>query len=123
MAYLYRYLSYHPSNVKYTTLPRTPPENALALSCAHIPPLVVDIATPLGSLLPFFGAKKEILEFGLPARIASSKGARAIMGDLEEFDTVLMILGQYAGAVNAWVCSTEGVPGKAGFRGLSGACI
>ncbi|KAL3429217.1 hypothetical protein BDV09DRAFT_180767 [Aspergillus tetrazonus] len=112
-------------------------------SFAHIPPLFVATATTLGGLPPFFNAEKAILEFGLPARIASSKAAQAVMvlkcgritafgltlwtfyaqGKLEEFDTVLLIMGGYVGAVDAWVCWTEGVPGKAVFRGLSGACI
>ncbi|KAL5044811.1 hypothetical protein BDW71DRAFT_95881 [Aspergillus fruticulosus] len=109
----------------------------------HIPPLVVATATTLGGLIPFFNAERAILDFGLPARIASEKPAQAIMvlkcgritafgltlwtfyaqGKLEEFDTVLMILGGYVGAVDAWVCWKEGVPGKAVFRGLSGTCI
>jgi hypothetical protein len=40
-----------------------------------------------------------------------------------EVDTSLPILAAYLGAMDTYVCVREGVPGKAVFRGLSGAVI
>jgi hypothetical protein len=80
---------------------------------------------------------------GFPARIHGSPAAQTIMtigmgrttvtemalwifhlqGKLEEVDTLLFILGGYLGAIDAWVCSKEGLAGKAWFRGLSGVVI
>lgn len=44
-------------------------------------------------------------------------------GKFDEVDTVMVIMGSYVGAVDAYVCWREGVGGKAVFRGLSGAAI
>jgi len=44
-------------------------------------------------------------------------------GRLQEVDTVMALLGFYIGAVDAFVCYREGMPGKALFRGVSGAVI
>lgn len=40
-----------------------------------------------------------------------------------EVDTLLCILGAYLGGIDAFVCLKEEVPGKALFRGSSGAII
>ncbi|KAL4877416.1 hypothetical protein BJY04DRAFT_198326 [Aspergillus karnatakaensis] len=108
----------------------------------HLPPLFVATATTLGGTIPFFAPERATLDFGLPQRIAISKPAQSVMilqggritalglalwtfyiqGKLEEFDTILAILG-YVGLVDGYVCWKEGVPGKAVFRTVSGLVI
>lgn len=47
-----------------------------------------------------------------------------LKGKLEEVGTILLLLsGGWVGAINAWVCLKESLPGKAVFRGTSGAVI
>lgn len=109
----------------------------------HAPTLFVATATTFGGLMPFFNARAAIEEFGLPKRIAASSEAQSVMilssaritalgacmfafygaGKFAEVDTVMVVMGAYVGAVDAYVCWREGVPGKAVFRGLSGAVI
>ncbi|KAF2645169.1 hypothetical protein P280DRAFT_444626 [Massarina eburnea CBS 473.64] len=110
---------------------------------AHIPTLFVATATTFGGLMPFFNAEAAIEELGLPKCIAASKDAQSAMilssarvtalgacmfpfyftGKFSQVDTFMVIMGAYVGAVDAYVCWKEGVPGKAVFRRASGAAI
>jgi hypothetical protein len=110
---------------------------------SHLPTLFVATALTFGGMLPLYAPQAAIREMGFPARIHASKEAQTIMtlgmgrtttiglalwtfylkGKLEEVDTLLVLLGAYVGAVDAWVCYKEGIPGKAWFRWLSGVVI
>ena len=46
-----------------------------------------------------------------------------LQGKLEEFGTLLVLLGDWVGVIDAWICWKEGVPGKAVFMVCSGAVI
>jgi hypothetical protein len=46
-----------------------------------------------------------------------------MQGELKEVNTLLVILGTWLGAIDAWVCWRERLNGKAWFRGLSGMVI
>jgi hypothetical protein len=92
---------------------------------------------------PLYNPQSAIREMGFPARIHTSKEAQAIMTlgmgrttciglalwtfylreKLDVVDTLLVLLGTWVGAIDAWVCWKEGVPGKAVFRGTSGLVI
>ncbi|KAH3961262.1 hypothetical protein HBI56_200060 [Parastagonospora nodorum] len=94
-------------------------------------------------MVPIFNAKSAIREMGFPQRLYDSKEAQSIMtlgmgrttvigialytfyfqDKFVEVDTLLSILGAYLGTIDAYVCIKEGVPGKAVFRGSSGAVI
>jgi hypothetical protein len=109
----------------------------------HIPTLFVASALTFGGMLPLVYPQAAIREMGFPARIHTSPAAQTIMTlgmgrttvigmalwtfylkeKLEEVDTLLLILGSYLGAIDAWVCWNEGLSGKAWFRGLSGILI
>jgi hypothetical protein len=109
----------------------------------HLPTLFVASALTFGGMVPIFNAEAAIREMGLPPRISKSKEAQAMMilgmgrtttiglalwtfylkSKFEEVDTLLLILGAYLGAIDAYICWKEGVPGKAWFRGLSGLVI
>lgn len=109
----------------------------------QIPALFVATALTFGGMVPIFNPKSAIREMGFPQRLYDSKEAQAIMtlgmgrttviglalytfyfqDKFEEVDTLLSILGAYLGAIDAYVCVKEGVPGKAVFRGASGAII
>lgn len=109
----------------------------------HLPTLFVATALTIGGMWPLYNPQSAIREMGFPARIHTSKEAQAIMtlgmgrttciglalwtfylqGKLEEVDTILVLLGGWVGAIDAWVCWKEGVPGKSVFRGTSGAAI
>ncbi|KAF2849967.1 hypothetical protein T440DRAFT_121069 [Plenodomus tracheiphilus IPT5] len=110
---------------------------------SHLPTLFVASALTFGGMVPLYNAEFAIREMGIPQRIASSKEAQTIMilsmgrtttiglalgtfylqGKYEVVDTLLLLLGGYLGAIDAYVCWKEGVPGKAWFRGLSGVVI
>jgi hypothetical protein len=110
---------------------------------SHIPALFVATALTFGGMVPIFNAKSAIREMGFPPRLHNSKEAQSIMtlgmgrttvigmalytfyfqDKFAEVDTLLTILGAYLGAIDAYVCVKEGVPGKAVFRGSSGAVI
>jgi len=109
----------------------------------HIPSLFVATALTFGGMVPIFNGEAAIREMGFPPRLHKSKEAQSIMtlgmgrtttigialwtfymkGKFEEVDTLLFILGAYLGAIDAYICFKEGVPGKAWFRGLSGLVI
>lgn len=109
----------------------------------HIPTLFVATALTFGGMLPIFNSEAAIREMGFPKRIHSSKEAQSIMilgmgrtttiglalwtfylqGKLPEVDTLMFILGSYVGAIDAYVCWKERIPGKAVFRGTSGLVI
>lgn len=115
----------------------------MSFRLTHIPSLFVATALTFGGMVPIFNAEFAIREMGIPQRIASSKEAQTIMilgmgrtttiglalwtfylqGNFEAVDTLLLLLGVYLGAIDAYVCRKEGVPGKAWFRGLSGVAI
>lgn len=84
-----------------------------------------------------------MLEFGLPERIASTPQAAAVMQinnartttvgmcmyalyftrQVTACDTVLAILGAYAGLVDSWVVWRESNPHKAAFRLVSSGLL
>jgi hypothetical protein len=112
-------------------------------SLNHIPGLFVATALTFGGMWPIFNPKSAIREMGFPQRLYDSKEAQSIMtlgmgrttvigmtlytfyfqNKLVEVDTLLCILGAYLGAIDAYMCLKEGVPGKALFRGTSGVVI
>ncbi|KAF1845536.1 uncharacterized protein K460DRAFT_366403 [Cucurbitaria berberidis CBS 394.84] len=115
----------------------------MPIAVNHIPTLFVAAALTFGGMVPIFNAEYAIREMGIPQRIAKSKEAQTIMilgmgrtttiglalwtfylqGKLEVVDTLMFLLGAYIGAIDAYVCWKEGVPGTAWFRGLSGLAI
>lgn len=112
------------------------------LPLRHIPVYLVATAMTFGGLMPFWNAEYAMLEFGLPARIASSQPAHPVMiissartsalGALififmlqekfAEVDTLLSVL-VYLGCVDAYICWREQMPGKAAMRFVSGTLI
>jgi hypothetical protein len=114
-----------------------------AFNYTHLPTLFVATALTFGGMWPLYNPQSAIREMGFPARIHTSKEAQAIMtlgmgrttciglalwtfylqGKLEVMDTLLVLLGGWVGAIDAWVCWKEGVPEKAVFRGCSGLLI
>lgn len=84
-----------------------------------------------------------MLEFGLPDRIASTPAAAAVMlinnarttsfgicmytlyfrRELVACDTILAVLGAYAGLVDSYVVWKEGNPRKAAFRLVSSGLL
>lgn len=109
----------------------------------HIPALFVATALTFGGMWPIFNPKSAIREMGFPQRLYDSREAQSIMTlgmgrttvigmtlytfyfqeKFVEVDTLLCILGAYLGGIDALVCLKEEVPGKALFRGSSGAII
>lgn len=109
----------------------------------HIPALFVATALTYGGMWPIFNPKSAISEMGFPQRLYDSREAQSIMTlgmgrttvigmtlytfyfqeKFVEVDTLLCILGAYLGGIDAFVCLKEEVPGKALFRGSSGAII
>lgn len=109
----------------------------------HIPALFVATALTFGGMWPIFNPKSAIREMGFPQRLYDSREAQSIMTlgmgrttvigmtlytfyfqeKFVEVDTLLCILGAYLGGIDAFVCLKEEVPGKALFRGSSGAII
>jgi hypothetical protein len=110
---------------------------------SHVPALFIATALTFGGMVPIFNAKSAIREMGFPQRLYDSKEAQSIMtlgmgrttviglalytfyfqDKFVEVDALLSILGAYLGTIDAYVCVKEGVPGKAVFRGSSGAVI
>ncbi|KAK8039524.1 hypothetical protein PG993_007935 [Apiospora rasikravindrae] len=102
----------------------------------HIPALIAASTMTFGGLWSYFDPRAAMLEFGLPDRIASTPGAAAVMHinnarttvlgmclfalyftrQRAACDTVLAILGAYAGLVDSYVVWKEGNPRKAAFR-------
>ena len=115
----------------------------MPLTINHIPTLFVASALTFGGMIPIFNAEYAIREMGIPDRIARSKEAQTIMilgmgrtttiglamwtfylqSKLEVVDTLMLLLGAYVGAIDAYVSWKEGVRGNAWFRGLSGLAI
>ncbi|KAI4592936.1 hypothetical protein KJ359_010188 [Pestalotiopsis sp. 9143b] len=109
----------------------------------HVPALVVATTMTFGGLWSFFDARAAMLEFGLPDRIASTPGAASVMlinnarttafglcmftfyyrGQMEVCDTILAILGAYAGLVDSYVVWKEGNSRKAAFRFVSSGLL
>lgn len=107
-------------------------------SVTHIPALFIGSAFIVGGGLPFYSAKRAMLEFGLSPRRAEQEAAQAIFpiygsrvqihglaiwifylqGKLEVVDTMLAVL-IYAGIVDWYICAQDGMPGF--WRFLGGA--
>ncbi|KAK8127204.1 efflux pump antibiotic resistance protein [Apiospora sp. TS-2023a] len=85
----------------------------------HIPALFTATVMTFGGLWTFFDPHGSMLEFGLPERIARTPQAAA----LPACDTILAILGAYAGLVDSWVVWREGNPRKAAFRLVSSGLL
>lgn len=102
----------------------------------HVPALFTATVMTFGGLWSYWDPRAAMREFGLPDRIASAPAAAAVM-HLHNArttvlglclyalyfarrgaacDTVLAILGAYAGAVDSYVVWREGNPHKAAFR-------
>ncbi|KAK8133605.1 hypothetical protein PG984_005617 [Apiospora sp. TS-2023a] len=102
----------------------------------HIPALFTATVMTFGGMWSYFDARRAMLEFGFPERIANTPAAAAIMhvnnarttvlgmciyalyftGQRAACDTILAILGAYAGLVDSYVVWKEGNPRKAAFR-------
>ncbi|KAK7921467.1 hypothetical protein PG985_009489 [Apiospora marii] len=102
----------------------------------HIPALFTATVMTFGGMWSYFDPRAAMLEFGLPDRIASTPAAAAVMHinnarttvlgmclyalyftrQGAACDTVLAILGAYAGVVDSYVVWKEGNPRKAAFR-------
>ncbi|KAI1084822.1 hypothetical protein F5B20DRAFT_222471 [Whalleya microplaca] len=109
----------------------------------HIPALFTATVMTFGGMWSYFDARGAMLEFGLPDRIASTLAAAAVMKinnarttafgmcmytlyfrrELVVCDTILAILGLYAGLVDSYVVWTEGNPRKAAFRLVSSGLL
>lgn len=109
----------------------------------HIPALFAATVMTFGGMWSFLDARGAMLEFGLPERIASTPAAAAVMHinnarttvfgmcmyafyfrrDLAACDTILAILGAYAGLVDSYVVWKEGNPRKAAFRLVSSGLL
>ncbi|KAK7753791.1 hypothetical protein SLS62_004156 [Diatrype stigma] len=96
-----------------------------------------------GGMWSFLDARGAMLEFGLPERIAGTPAAAAVMHinnarttvfglcmytfyfrrNLAACDTILAILGAYAGLVDSYVVWREGNPRKAAFRLVSSGLL
>lgn len=102
----------------------------------HVPVLFTATTTTFGGMWSFFDPRAAMLAFGLPDRIAATPAAAAIMHinnarttvlgmclyalyfrhQFAACDTILAILGAYAGVVDSYVVWREGNPRKAAFR-------
>ncbi|KAK9419293.1 hypothetical protein SUNI508_01270 [Seiridium unicorne] len=102
----------------------------------HIPILFTATVMTFGGMWSYFDPRGAMLEFGFPDRIAGTPAAAAIMHinnarttvigiclytlyfrrNLDACDTILAVLGAYAGLVDSWVVWKEGNPRKAAFR-------
>ncbi|KAK7981353.1 hypothetical protein PG996_009041 [Apiospora saccharicola] len=109
----------------------------------HIPALFTATVMTFGGLWTFFDPHGSMLEFGLPERVARTREAAAVMHinnartttigmcmyalyftrQLPACDTILAILGAYAGLVDSWVVWREGNPRKAAFRLVSSGLL
>lgn len=115
-------------------------------SLAHLPALFVGTAMTFGGLLPLLRPSRATSEFGFPDRIANAPVAWPVMKAYgtrttiiglivytlyfqkryTEVDTVVAIVGFYAGLVDAYIVGQEGKRAYALFRLVSswalGAC-
>ncbi|KAI0112997.1 hypothetical protein F4814DRAFT_331420 [Daldinia grandis] len=109
----------------------------------HIPALFTATVMTFGGMWSFFDGRAAMLEFGLPDRIASTPAANAVMHinnarttsfgicmytlyfrhELVACDTILAVLGAYAGLVDSYVVWKEGNPRKAAFRLVSSGLL
>ncbi|KAI0835996.1 hypothetical protein F5Y06DRAFT_274969 [Hypoxylon sp. FL0890] len=105
----------------------------------HIPALFSATVMTFGGMWSYFDPRAAMLEFGLPDRIASTPAAAAVMHinnarttvlgmcmytlyfrhEFTACDTILAVLGAYAGVVDSYVVWKEGNPRKAAFRLVS----
>jgi len=108
----------------------------------HIPVLLAATTMSVGAVVPLWNPVAAIRAYGLPDRIAKSPAAHAcfkaygarstcfgaaiwifyLQGKLDAVDTILA-LQAYAGAVDAWVCYSEGVPRTAFSRAVAGLLV
>lgn len=111
----------------------------MPFSWRHVPAIVMAAGNGLGGLMPYWDPVQAIRTYGFPEPIATDRKAqttfrlyssRATMygaalwifylrGQLKAVDT-LLALSLYAGAVDAYLCWSQGETGKAWFRGLFG---
>ncbi|KAK8050896.1 hypothetical protein PG993_002281 [Apiospora rasikravindrae] len=109
----------------------------------HLPALLAATTMTFGGLWTFFDPRGAMLAFGLLDRIASTPGAAAVMHinnartttlgmcmyalyfgrQFAACDTVLAVLGAYAGLVDSWVVWKEGNTRKAAFRLVSSGLL
>jgi hypothetical protein len=102
----------------------------------HLPGLLVASTMTFGGMWPFFNAPAAMLEFGLPARIATAPTSFPVFvvgnarttsiglmtfyfysrGQFDVVDVIMAIGGAYCGLVDSYVVWREGKPGKAVFR-------
>ncbi|PSN67347.1 hypothetical protein BS50DRAFT_574055 [Corynespora cassiicola Philippines] len=114
-------------------------------SWRHLPPLLLATTITIGGTMPWtHGPTAALLKFGFPQHIADSKAAWPIIkvgsARVSTIGIALwgMYLGgeQYLGAMDiliasmGWmafadtlVCSQEGAPGSAKFRGIATSCV
>ena len=108
----------------------------------HVPSLFLATAFTFGGMLPLFNARRAILEFGLPERIANNASAQSIMNVYSArmtviglaiytlhyqqlyaaVDTIMLCLG-YIAFVDGYICWKEGVPKTAAFRSISAVVV
>ncbi|KAK6855175.1 hypothetical protein PG995_008707 [Apiospora arundinis] len=109
----------------------------------HIPALFTATVMTFGGMWSYLDPRAAMLEFGFPDRIASAPAAAAIMHinnarttvlgmcmytlyvgrQRAACDTILAILGAYAGLVDSYVVWKEGNPRKAVFRLMSSGLL
>ncbi|KAH8883745.1 hypothetical protein GQ53DRAFT_663242 [Thozetella sp. PMI_491] len=109
----------------------------------HIPALFSASAMTFGGMWPLFDPRGALREFGFPARIAEAPAAAPVhavgavrttvlgmllfiyysRGQMEVVDTILAVMGGYAGLVDSYVVWKEGQRGKAIFRLVSSGLI
>jgi hypothetical protein len=105
----------------------------------HIPALIAGSTMAFGGLWPLWDARGAMLEFGFPARIADVPQAAPVMAvgnartsalgfamlllysrnQFDAVDTILAVIGFWAGAVDCYVVYKEGQPRQAIFRLVS----
>lgn len=109
----------------------------------HIPALYVGFAMTFGGLWPFFNASSSLSAFGFPPHISGSSTAwpvveaygtrTSLIGILVytfyfqqkyvEVDTVVALVGFYAGILDAYVVAKQGKPRYALFRMIASFAI
>ena len=105
----------------------------------HIPALFVAFTMTFGGMWPLFNARAAMLEFGLPRRIANTRGTTAVFqvgnarttvigllvfhfyfrNQFAVVDTIMAITGAYCGLIDSYVVWREGNAEKALFRLVS----
>ena len=108
-----------------------------------IPPLIVASGTCFTGLWPLWNPKSSMLTFGFPTHLAETPATHPVMvccqvlttilgmvifafysqRKLAEIDTVMAIMGIYAGLVDSHIFHREGNPNKAAFRLVVGLSI